>query len=162
MRISARAVALAAHPSDPWLATSAADAEVQVLDATGATVRVLAAPDVVSSLRWSPDGSSLVAGTCRGVEVWAAQTRERVRTIPFADGEASVVPVAPSPDGALLAVGWAHHVGVWRADADEAAVTLDGLPKGVYGVAFSPDGSTLAGCGADGVVRIWAIVRGET
>jgi WD40 repeat protein len=49
---------------------------------------------------------------------------------------------------------------VWRADADDAAVTLDGLPKGVYGVAFSPDASLLAQCGADGVVRIWA-VRGN-
>jgi WD40 repeat protein len=162
LKIGAWAVAVAAHPSDGSIATSPAEPQVHVLDATGATIRTLAARDVVSSLRWSPDGASLVAGTCRGVEVWAADTWERVRTIPLADGDASVVPVAPSPDGALLAVGWAHHVGVWRADADEAAVTVDGLPKGVYCVAFSPDASMLAACAADGVVRVWAIVRDAT
>ena len=159
VKTGARAVALAAHPFDASVVVSPAEAQVHVLDASGATVRTLAAHDVVSSVRWSADGASLVAGTCRGVEVWTADTWERVRTIPLAEDGATVVPVAPSPDGALLAVGWAHHVGLWRADADEPAVTVDGLPKGVYGVAFSPDASTLAACGADGVVRVWAVVR---
>ncbi|HSL12533.1 MAG TPA: WD40 repeat domain-containing protein [Actinomycetota bacterium] len=159
-KLGARAVAVAAHPTEAWVAASSAEASVHLLDDAGRTVRTLDAPEVVSSLRWSADGASLVVGTCGGVRIWATGTWEPVRTIAL-DADAAVVPVAASPDGTLLAAGWPRHVGVWRADAEDdvPAVTVDGLPKGVYGLAFSPDGSRLAQCGADGVVRIWSIRR---
>jgi WD40 repeat protein len=159
VRIGARAVALAAHPSEPWIAASAGDAEVQVVDGNGEPVARLPVDDVASSIRWSPDGSSLVAGTCAGVHAWATEGWDQIRRIPLGRADASVVPVAIAPDGTLLAAGWAHHVGVWRADRDDPAVTIDGLPKGVYGLAFAPDGSKLAQCGADGVVRVWRVDR---
>ena len=157
--IGTRAVALAAHPSERWLAASAATDEVLVLGDGGDEIARVPADDVAASLRWSADGASLVAGTCAGAHVWAADTWERVRTSPLEDAGSSVVPVAVSPDGALLAAGWAHHVGVWRADGDEPAITIDGLPKGVYGLAFAPDARLLAQCGADGVVRVWRVER---
>ena len=159
VKIGARAVALAAHPTTSSIAASAARPEVQVLDPEGTVAHRLAADDITSSIRWSPDGSSLVAGTCAGVHVWATQGWERVRTIPLDRADAAVVPVDLSPDGTLLAAGWAHHLGLWRADEDEPTAVVDGLPKGVYGIAFSPDGTTLAQCGADGIVRVWRIVR---
>jgi len=91
--------------------------------------------------------------------VWAVEAWELVRRIPLDRADTSVVPTAISPDGALLAAGWAHHVGIWRADADAAIATFDGLPKGVYGLAFAPDASRLAQCGADGMVRMWRVDR---
>ena len=159
IKVGARAVALAAHPSAPWLAVSAGGAEVRIVDLDGAAIEQLGTDDVASSIRWSPDGSSLVAGTCVGIHVWGAEAWDPVRRIPLDRADASVVPTAISSDGALLAAGWAHHVGVWRADADGSIATFGGLPKGVYGLAFAPDASTLAQCGADGIVRMWRVDR---
>ncbi len=75
-------------------------------------------------------------------------------------GLGGMLPVATSPDGGLVAIGWERHVGLWRAIEDEPALTIDGLPKGVYALDFSPDGRLLAQGGADGRVRIWRVRAG--
>jgi len=65
--------------------------------------------------------------------------------------------VALSPDGTRIAIGWDHHVGLWSADESQPAVTVEGLPKGVYGLSFSNDGRQLVATAADGRVRVWAV-----
>lgn len=67
------------------------------------------------------------------------------------------MPVALSPDGALMAVGWDHHVSVWSAAATGPLAILDGLPKGIYSLDFSPEGDRLALGAADGRVRLWTV-----
>ena len=39
----------------------------------------------------------------------------------------------------------------------EVAASIDGLPKGVYGLSFSHDGRLLAAAAADGRVRVWSV-----
>jgi WD40 repeat protein len=68
-----------------------------------------------------------------------------------------MLPVALSPDGSRIALGWDNHVALECADEEQPAVTIDGLPKGVYGLSFSHDGKLLAMAAADGRVRTWSV-----
>ena len=46
---------------------------------------------------------------------------------------------------------------VGTAEAYDAEVVQDGPGAGMRDLEFSPDGETLAGAGADGVVRLWSV-----
>jgi hypothetical protein len=56
--------------------------------------------------------------------------------------------------GSLL---WNYHVGLWSADESQPGVTVDGLPKGVSGLAFSHDGRRPAVAAADGRIRLLSV-----
>lgn len=107
----------------------------------------------VVGLAVSPDGDVVAAAGYEGtVTLWAAPDWDLLRRVDVG-ARASAVDI--SADGRLLAAAWDHHVGVWTLDADAPAVTERLAIKGVYAVAFSPDGSLLAQTGADGRVRCW-------
>src|SRR5262249_32470206 len=81
-------------------------------------------------------------------------------------GEKSVAPVAFtalafSPDGTLLATGSRDDVlRVWDLARKTKVLRLTGHGSG--GVAFSPDGKTLASVSLrDSVIRLWEPVRGR-
>ena len=63
--------------------------------------------------------------------------------------------IAYSPDGTRLAV--AGGIGIWLYDTatHQEVALLTGHTGGVWSVAFSPDGSTLASGSSDNTVRIW-------
>ena len=70
-------------------------------------------------------------------------------------GKGWISEIAYSPDGTLLAV--ASSIGIWIYDAQtgEALDLLTGHTDGVWSVAFSPDGNTLASGSYDDTVRLW-------
>ena len=67
-----------------------------------------------------------------------------------------------SPDGKLL-LTWAYDatVRLWDLEKLSALQTLSGLTDYVYAVAFSADGSLVAGGSYDGMVGVWSVKDGK-
>lgn len=63
--------------------------------------------------------------------------------------------VAISPDSRTLAVGVEYMVLVLGIENGTSQFELPASVKGVYQLAFSPDGKWLAMAAADGKVRVW-------
>ena len=151
---SVTAVAVRSH--DGVVAASTVGSGIAILDPDGTEItRVAKSTGVIGSVTWAADGSFLLASSPSGATVWAVEGWEPVRSLETGSG--SMLPVAMSPDGSRIALGWDHHVGLWPADEAVPAATVEGLPKGVYGLSFSHDGRLVAAAAADGRVRLWAV-----
>ena len=163
---SAGVNSLAFSPTADALATGTSNGTIQLwspaafhqtsaLLAVGAIGRPAAghAPAALSA-----SGRILAAADGHGtVRVWDV-TRRRAAGVPLASYGA-VTALSLSPDGGTLAVA-GDGVQLWRTATGQQLGTA--LPasagNGVYGgVAFSPDGATLATIGADGTARLWKV-----
>ncbi|MCC7361987.1 MAG: hypothetical protein IT317_21060 [Anaerolineales bacterium] len=168
---TAPVAALAFAPDSRTLATAGYDGQVIVWDVAAGTPRTtltLGAP--VYALAFSPDGTLLATGS--------AAPDSQVRLWRVADGAVDPNPLAElaghtgdvralafAPSGAWLVSGGApaptgpddETVRVWTlaaTGAEEAQVLRPDLGA-VFGLAWSPDGKTLAAGGSDGVVTVW-------
>ena len=154
--LGASVTAVAVRPADGVVAAGTVGSGIAILGADGAELaRVAEGAAPVGSVAWAADGTFLIASTPSGATVWASDGWEAVRSL--GGGSGSMLPIALTGDGTRIALGWDHHVGVWSADESQPDVTVDDLPKGVYGLAFSHDGRSLAAAAADGRVRVWSV-----
>ena len=115
----------------------------------------------VSSIAFSPDGSTLVWNEGNRIRSWDVRTG--VLRYPDLGGHSgSVNSVAFSPDGATLASGSDNTlIGLWDVRVRENKQLFYAHKGGVTSVAFSPDGFMLASGGRDKTVRLWDARTGE-
>jgi len=124
----------------------------------------------VKSVAFSPDGTILASGSDDNtVRLWQVSDGALLRTLK--EHTNWVEEVVFSPDGRLLAsgscakldqAGWcmAGEIRLWLVPDGSVLQTLKGHTDRVTGVAFSPDGETLASGSGGGTPQLWQVANG--
>ncbi len=110
---------------------------------------------------WSPDGAYLAAGgTDESVIIWDVETGEQHRVLHHSTWPDTC---DWSPSGDRIAVGGIDsRIRIWDVSSGEPRQTLYGYFGEMQILAWSPDGSMIAGLGSlDKSARTWDVERGE-
>lgn len=177
-------VSVACSPSGALVATSRLGGDLQITDVASGKEVITFEKQPVGRLVFSRDGKFLATHNGSHVELWALSTREgqevSKRALPIVWDNVSALGF--SPDGNILAVGrlGVDHltfksygeVTLWDVVSRKRISALNGKMDGVYSLAFSPDGKTLAvGTGQGsahgsphrlkGTVQLWDVNTGD-
>jgi WD40 repeat protein len=158
---------IAFSPTGRTLATGGVEGLVRIW--SFATHKELGAPIAVhapvGSVAFSPNGQILASGDYRHtVQMWSIRTHRQLGN-PLRTSLNTVTDVAFSPDGHILATLTTELFGQGRIQLWDVATRrqLDGSVGGdkeISGLAFSPNGQTLAGGGNGGTI-IWSVTTGR-
>lgn len=118
----------------------------------------------VASLAWRPDGSELAVAGYRQVRRVALPGGGVAGVLD--DLHDQVRSVAWSPDGAIIAAGGGTpgafgEIVLFDAASGAIRARLEGHRDYVYHLAFNKDGSRLASCGYDRMIRVWNTATGK-
>ncbi|MCS6936254.1 MAG: WD40 repeat domain-containing protein [Candidatus Bipolaricaulota bacterium] len=164
---------VAFSPDGKLLASGAQDNTVKLWEvASGQEVRTLSGhTSYVRSVAFSPDGRLLASGALdQTIKLWEVASGSLVRTL---SGPTNIVfSVAFSPDGQLLAsdsCGRTDRSGrciqgeikLWEVSSGREVRTLSGHTRGVWSVAFSPNGQLLASGANDRNIKLWEVTSGQ-
>jgi WD40 repeat protein/transcriptional regulator with XRE-family HTH domain len=146
-------------PDGRMLAAASADKLVRLWDL--GTHEQLGAPLAgdVSSLAFGRDGHTLVgAGPGQRPRVWDVDSHRRKRVVsPLAGQLSSSANVKISPDGrTLVSDDGEHNISLWDLRTNKRVGTPLAGAGFISGVAFSPDGRTLATT-SDKTIRFWDV-----
>jgi hypothetical protein len=147
---------------------------VQVYDVDSGTeiIALGGHKDLIQSVRFSPDGRLLGAGSYQIVTLWSVPTGSKAagswterRT--FGQHVDRVLALDFSPDGKLLAAGGGEasrsgELKVWEIGKGLLCRSLDSLHSDtVLGLRFSPDGTKLGSASADRFVKVTSLADGK-
>ena len=109
----------------------------------------------IRSIKFSPDNRFFAVAGTDGLTIWIVPEWHIYQDI----RDQYISDLAFSPDSKMYALADPSAVTLWSVDSVTPIALLKGLEflSGVYVIAFSQDGSTLAGGRTDGIVRLWDI-----
>ena len=146
--------AIAFSPDGKLIVSGGNDATIKIWDmATGEELKTLSKHQNVSSVLFTPDGKRIVSAGYGGhmIRVWDVATGDELMILH--GHKTNVEALAISPDGKRIVSGSFTVAKVWDTTTGAELMTLPS--NGSYGVAFSPDGKTIASSSADGNVILW-------
>ena len=153
-------------PDGKWLVTASDDASMKIWDViTGDLLRNYKDfSGVVVGVTFSPDGKQF-AFSDGMIHIWQLGLNSDEDQIEIVNQELFTIPNSASdtfsPDGSQLAGISGNDIKLWDAESGRELLTLTGHTGWVMGLAFSPDGKSLASTSVDGTVKIWSIVPGN-
>ncbi|KAJ7080253.1 WD40-repeat-containing domain protein [Mycena epipterygia] len=137
--------------------------DIRIWDVVGPEVPKLQRPHsrVVSSLAFSQDGTKTVSGGWDGaVCIWDAVLGTQLHHLQHspADSGKGIYSTVFSPDGTRIAYGSGHsnEVHIWDFAGSMEPQKMQGHSSEVRAVAFSPEGTLIAGS-SDKTIRIWKL-----
>lgn len=136
------------------------DLTARVWHLADGTSEIATLPAPLNAVAIAPDGE-IVAGAADGkLHMMTSDGKESGEAMAAAT---PIVALAVSHDGALIAAaGIGGTVAIVDRKARSVLRTLVGPGMPVWSVAFLPDGATLLTGGADGKIRRWNVLTGET
>jgi WD40 repeat protein len=158
------------HPDGVQLAIASSDGTPRNIlvwnTATEEIIFELGIPEAFS-VAWKPDGSLLAVGRYKEIQVWnpfvsPAQLVTALPTTPQ-----FIVFLDWSSDGSRLASAQTitaerSVVNVWDMNTAQLILTYGAHEDVIRSVVWSPDDKYLASASADGTIRIWDSVSGQT
>ncbi len=146
---------------------------------TGRKIRTLKHDFATTVSAWSPDGTKIATQGCNALAIWDASTEER--KLYEVEHPEAITAISWSPDGKQLATAsedytlriWSCYISVptqsptpqkrqpgisylvAAADSLSCKHLLEGHENEVTGVAWSPDGNTIASISKDKTIRFW-------
>ncbi len=150
-----------------WVAAGAPyskAARVSIDGKVPALVQTASVLPQVTSVAWRPDGRQLAVAGYKQVQ--RLTMPGGVGVAPLTGLSDLVRAVAWSPDGSTLAVGGGTpgafgEIVLFDAVNGGERVRLEGHRDYVYHLAFNHDGTRLASCGYDRVIRVWDTASGK-
>ena len=152
-----------ASPDGSRVVNSDKDGSVQLVDANGRLIKVLA-EHVVGAITgtFSSDGALLVTyGANKAAHLWNARTGESLAP-PLTGHEWIVRNAAFSADGKVLATASGDKSAqLWSVPSGKSLDRVLWHDAGVDAVTFSPDGRVVATASDDRTARLWDVATGE-
>ncbi len=146
------------------VAAGSFDGSISLWNAQGAEQKTLSAPgEMFDVVAFSPDKHWLAAGTRSAkVDVFdLVQNNPPQELEAISSSGGNVDAIAFSPDGRSLLTSCDISLRVWDTSDFHLARELRGCSSSVTGLAFSPDGQTLALTDSDGMLSLWQWSAGE-
>jgi serine/threonine protein kinase/WD40 repeat protein len=158
------ALTVACSADGAKLAYAALGPELTLIDADGGNLRIVeAVPGKrIQSVRFSPDGTHVAAGTFEGVVVTVRTSDGYIQARHEIDPVAPVASIRHVGKSGLLAVG-ARDGRVHMLDATTLKVVrvVEASPRQVRSIAVSPDAKTIAAVGDLGQISLVDVASGR-